>query len=68
MLKHDFRNVMAHYGLFKALPKDKIIEQVKMFGLIESNFNMSFQDMVYLMDDKLRMIQYNLEKFFKLET
>ncbi|MCB2301044.1 hypothetical protein [Clostridium tagluense] len=66
--KRDFRNVMAHYGLFRALQENKIIEQVKMFGLIESNFDISFQDMVYLMDDKLRMIKYNLEKFFELDN
>lgn len=42
-LKRNFRNAMAHYGLFKALEENKIIKDVKMFGIIESNFNMSFQ-------------------------
>ncbi|MBU3171141.1 hypothetical protein [Clostridium estertheticum] len=68
LFKRDFRNVMAHYGLFKVLSKNKIIDSAKMFGLIESNFDMSFQDMVDLMDDNLRIIQYNLEKFFELDN
>ncbi len=65
-LKRDFRNSMAHYGLFKALKENNIIENVKMFGLIESNFNISFQDMIKLMNHKLKVIQCNLEKEFNL--
>lgn len=66
LLKRNFRNVMAHYGIFKALEESNVIKDVMMFGLIESNFNMSFQEIVHLIDEELRIIQYNLEKEFNL--
>lgn len=58
----NFRNCMAHYSLYKKIDESDIMSEVVGYGLIEKYFNMGYNDLVNIIEEKLVAILHELVK------
>ena len=62
----NFRNVMAHYGLFGKMDDSNIIDNVVGYGLVEKYFNKTFETVYKELLSELSKTRDSLEKHIKL--